>query len=139
MEIPLLTKFRAEHAHIDSGLRDAEAVIADAPKLSAQLKSMRVEVVAHFKEKDAFYPALAEQSHKVNDAGALQLTKIFESNMKVQSAAVQRFFDTLDGTPAPNLTSSFRTVAIVIRQRFATEERAVFPLFERTAKSLESK
>ncbi|PZR13194.1 MAG: hypothetical protein DI536_12960 [Archangium gephyra] len=138
MEKPLLEKFRAEHARIERGLQAAESALTDAQQLSTQLTSMRAEVLSHFKAKDAFYPALAEQSAKANDAGAAQLTKIFEANMKVQSAAVQRFYETIEATPATNLVSSFKTVAVVIRQRFATEERAVFPLYARTAKALET-
>lgn len=133
MENPLLERFRAEHARIESGLRVAESVLPDASKLSAQLLSMRAEVLAHFKAKEAFYPALAEQASRANDAAAAQLTKIFEANMKVQSSAVQRFYDAIEETPAAKLISSFETVATVIRQRFETEERSVFPLYARTA------
>lgn len=132
----VVDEFRATHARIESGLAAAEAVAADAVKLLGQLKLMRAEVLAHFKAKDAFYPSLADQCTKSGDAGAAQLTNIFASNMKVQSAAVQRFFETLETTPT--LVASFRTVTTVIRQRFGTEERAVFPIYVRTAKKPEA-
>lgn len=68
------------------------------------------------------------------DAPGAQLTRIFASNMTVQSAAVKRFFEGLEkSTPAVS-ASSFRTVATVIRQRFGTEESAVFPIYNRTCK-----
>lgn len=133
MEMPLLEKFRAEHARIESGLQVAESTLPDAPKLSTQLLTMRAEVLSHFKAKDAFYPALVDQAAKANDAAAVQLTKIFEANMKVQSSAVQRFYEAIEVTPGASLISSFKTVATVIRQRFETEERSVFPLYARTA------
>ena len=110
----------------------------DTAALLLQLKAMRADVLSHFKAKDAFYPALQDQALRANDAGAQQLTKVFEANMKVQSTAVQRFYETLETASAANLGNSFKTVAVVMRQRFSTEERAIFPLYERTAKSLES-
>jgi hypothetical protein len=131
-------EFRAAHARIESGLVAAEAVASDPQKLLAQLKTMRADVLSHLKAKDAFYPELAEQCARVGDGAAAHLTNIFSSNMKVQSAAVQRFFETLDTTPAAQVLSSFKTVVTVIRQRFGTEERAVFPIYLRTAKKPEA-
>jgi len=136
--VSLIDEFRATHARIESGLVAAEAVAADPVKLLGQLKTMRADVLAHFKAKDAFYPTLADQCTQAGDAGAAQLTNIFASNMKVQSAAVQRFFETLETTPATTLAASFRTVTTVIRQRFGTEERAVFPIYVRTSKKPEA-
>lgn len=128
--------FKRAHARIEVALAAGEALIAEPPKLNAHLRSVRTEVLQHFQAKDIFYPALAEQCTKAGDVAGAHLTHIFESNMKVQSAAVQRFFETLETAPQDQLVSSFQTVATVIRQRFGTEERAVFPLFVRTAKSL---
>lgn len=134
----LVDDFRATHARLENGLRAAEAVAADPQQLLGQLKQLRGEVLAHFKAKDAFYPALAEQCAQAHDPGAVQLTSIFASNMKVQSAAVQRFFEKLEQTPPAELAASFRTVVTVIRQRFGTEERAVFPIYLRTLKKPEA-
>lgn len=139
LALPLVEHFRAEQAGIESGLRAAESVAGDAGRFSAQLLAMRPAVLTHFKEKDELYPALAAQALAANDSGAAQLTRIFEANMKVQSAAVKRFFETLEVTAPALLASSFKTVALVIRARFVTEGRAVFPLIERTAKVLEGK
>ena len=124
---------------IEAGLRAAEGLAADSKRFSAQLLAMRPAVLAHFKAKDDLYPALAAQAVTANDSGAAQLTRIFETNMKVQSAAVRRFFETLEVTAPALLASSFKTVASVIRARFETESRAVFPLVERTAKVLEGR
>lgn len=128
----LVDEFRASHARIEAGLNVAETLTADPPRLLEQLRALRSEVLAHFKAKDAFYPSLSEQCVRANDAGAAQLTRIFESNMRVQSAAVQRFFEGLDGANPTTMVSSFRTVITVIRQRFGTEERAIFPIYLRT-------
>lgn len=128
----LVDEFRATHARIERSLAVAETLTSDPLKLLEQLRTLRAEVLAHFKAKDAFYPSLAEQCLRANDAGAAQLTRIFESNMKVQSGAVQRFFEGLDAVNPSTLVSSFRTVTTVIRQRFGTEERAVFPIYLRT-------
>lgn len=132
--VSLVEQFRAEHARIQTGLDAAEAVSADAVKLLAQLVSMRAEVLSHFTRKDALYPALLAQCAKVADTPGGLLTRIFESNMKVQSAAVKRFFEGLETATPAQRASSFRTVATVIRQRFGTEESAVFPIYQRTFK-----
>ena len=62
------------------------------------------------------------------------LTRIFESNMRVQAAAVRRFFEGLETLTPAVRASSFRTVITVIRQRFSTEESAVFPIYVRCFK-----
>lgn len=95
---------------------------------------MRAEVLVHFNRKDALYPALLEQCSKVGDGPGGHLTRIFESNMRVQSAAVKRFFEGLEKSSTAVIASAFRTVATVIRQRFGTEESAVFPIYVRTFK-----
>lgn len=130
--VNLVDEFRASHARIEGALTAAERVTGEPLKLLEQLRAVRGEVLAHFKAKDAFYPSLAEQCLRAKDAGAAQLTRIFESNMKVQSGAVQRFFEGLDSVNPATVVSSFRTVTTVIRQRFGTEERAVFPIYLRT-------
>ncbi len=131
-----IDEFKAAHARIEAGLKAAEAVEGDLAQLTLQLKAMREDVLAHFKAKDAFYPDLAAQCTKAGDTAGAHLANIFESNMRVQSAAVQRFFESLETAPQANLVGTFRTVTTVIRQRFGTEERAVFPLFVRSAKTL---
>ena len=113
-----------------------EALVGNPAGLNAYLKTVSSEVLQHFQAKDLFYPRLAEQCSKAGDAAGAHLTRIFESNMRVQSAAVQRFFETLETAPQAHLISSFQTVVSVIRQRFSTEERAVFPLYLRSAKTL---
>ena len=130
----LVEEFRAEHAVIEKGLLAAEAVSSDPTKLLAQLQAMRADVLVHFNKKDALYPALSAQCTKVADAAGAHLTRIFESNMTVQSAAVKRFFEGLENSTPAVRASSFRTVATVIRQRFGTEESAVFPIYNRTFK-----
>ncbi len=133
-----IDEFKRSHGRIETALTTGETLAQNPAALIAHLKTVRPEVLQHFKAKDDFYPALAAQCTKAGDAAGAHLTHIFESNMHVQSAAVQRFFETLETAPAANLLSSFQTVVTVIRQRFSTEERAVFPLFIRSAKTLET-
>lgn len=134
----LIEQFRDAHARIESGLARAEGLSGNPSALLEQLRVMRDEVLAHFAQKDAFYPSLATQCTEAKDLAGAQLTRIFESNMKVQSAAVQRFFSGLESIPTATLVSSFRTVVSVVRQRFGTEERAIFPLYQRSSKPQES-
>lgn len=89
---------------------------------------MRELVLEHFRAKDDFYPALASFLTARGDLAGAQLARIFEQNMKVQSAAVQRFFESLDRAQNQQIADGYRTVALVMRQRFSTEEKAVFPL-----------
>lgn len=117
--------FLQEHQRILAALEQVEAA-ADAPL--PPLHQARELVLAHFKAKDLFYPALAEHLTQTGDVAGAQLARIFEQNMKIQSSAVQRFFENLDRAAPSALTDGFRTVALVIRQRFSTEEKAVFPL-----------
>ena len=130
----LVEEFRAEHALIEKGLAAAEAVSSDPGKLLAQLQAMRADLLAHFNKKDALYPALTAQCTKMADGPGAHLTRIFQSNMTVQSAAVKRFFEGLENSTPAVRASAFRTVATVIRQRFGTEESAVFPIYNRTFK-----
>ena len=130
----LVDEFKEEHSKIQAGLVMAEAVASDPLRLLGQLKAMRAEVLAHFTRKDALYPLLTDQCTRTGDAAGAQLTRIFESNMRVQSAAVKRFFEGLESSAPAVVSSSFRTVTSVIRQRFGTEEQAIFPIYKRTFK-----
>lgn len=131
-----LEDFKKAHERIDAGLKVADGAGNEAALLK-QLLGLRDEVLAHFRAKDAFYPALASRCEAAGDTQGAHLTRIFETNMKVQSGAVQRFFQGLEQAPLAGLPAAYRTVAGVIRQRFGTEEKAVFPLFTRSAKSKE--
>lgn len=133
----VLDDFRSAHARLEGELSVADAAVGDAERLITTLKNMRRAVLTHFAQKDAFYVALGAQCAAANDVQAAQLTRIFEANMKMQSAAVVRFFEGLEGASHDTVASSYRTISTIIRQRFATEEKAVFPLFKRTAPRLE--
>lgn len=133
----VLDDFRSAHQRIEGDLNVADAAVADVPQLLAVLRNMRRTVIAHFAQKDAFYVALAQQCATANDVQAAQLTRIFEANMKMQSAAVVRFFENLDTAAPDTVASNYRTMSTIIRQRFSTEEKAVFPLYKRTAPKLE--
>ena len=131
----MIEEYKLAHARIEIVLQGGEALVANLPALIKHLAVARPEVVQHFLSKDAFYPLLAEQCTKAGDSAGAHLSHIFESNMRVQSAAVRRFFESVEIAQQASLLSSFQTVVTVIRQRFSTEERAIFPLFVRTAKA----
>lgn len=127
--LPSVDGFRAEHQRFVEALDKADGLESDA--LLTALKTIRDAVLTHFRAKDEFYPSLAEHLAAAGDSAGAQLARIFEQNMKIQSSAVQRYFEALDRVPAQTSIDGYRTVASVIRQRFQTEERAVFPLTSR--------
>lgn len=118
--------FRLAHQKLGAALDQADA--APTAQLLDLLKAIREEVLAHFKAKDAFYPSLAAHLTEAGDVAGAQLARIFEQNMKIQSAAVQRYFEGLERAAPQTSIDGFKTVALVMRQRFQTEEKAVFPL-----------
>ncbi|MDX2010288.1 MAG: hemerythrin domain-containing protein [Myxococcaceae bacterium] len=123
-----IERFRQAHLRIAEALGTADESLLEPAALYAHLKAVRADIVSHFREKDAFYPELSEALQTAGDNAGAQLARIFESNMKIQSAAVQRFFEALDRAAPAQLPQSYQTVASVIRQRLSTEEKAVFPL-----------
>ena len=129
-----IEEFKLAHGSIEAMLIAGEALTGDVPKLVEHLSRVSDDVIKHFVAKDAFYPALATQCTAAGDAAGAHLTHIFESNMLVQSTAVRRFFQSVATAPSASLVASFQTVAAVIRQRFSTEERAIFPLYVRSSK-----
>lgn len=126
--LTLVEQFREKHRELTTALDRADATAGDQARLLEALRGLRAPVLDHLKAKDAFYPALATHLTQAGDAAGAHLARIFEQNMKIQSGAVQRFFEGLDRASPQALGESYKTVATVLRQRFATEERAVFPL-----------
>lgn len=126
--LALVEQFRQTHLQLTTALDRADASSANTAQLLEVLRGLRAPVLEHLQAKDAFYPALATHLMDTGDAAGAQLARIFEQNMKIQSGAVQRFFEGLDRAAPQALVESYKTVATVLRQRFVTEERAVFPL-----------
>lgn len=120
--------FRHAHARLAERLDQADLVLHSPDALAASLREIRESVLEHFRAKDAFYPVLADHLTARGDLAGAQLARIFEQNMKVQSAAVQRFFESLERVQSQQVADGYRTIAMVMRQRFSTEEKAVFPL-----------
>jgi hypothetical protein len=124
-----LETLKADHRRIEAELNACEALLDQAPALAGKLRAMRPLLLEHLSAKDDFYAELKALCSGRNDIATGNVAKIFEDNMRVQSAAIRRFFEGLDGAVSPLLVQSFRTMALVIKSRILTEERAVFPLY----------
>jgi hypothetical protein len=124
-----LDALKADHRRIEAELQGCEPVAEQAVPLAAKLRAMRPLMLDHLTAKDVFYAELRALCSGRGDLASVNTVKIFEDNMRVQSAAIRRFFSSLDGAISPMLSQTFRTMALVIRSRIITEERAVFPLY----------
>ncbi len=129
MMAPLIETFKTQHREIERTLEACEPLKDSAP-LIAKLKTFRELVVRHLDAKDAFYKQLGALCTEKNDHASANLLRIFEPNMSVQSTAVKKFFQTLDA-PAGNFVQAFNTVAYILRQRISTEEKAIFPMYQK--------
>jgi uncharacterized protein YigA (DUF484 family) len=125
--------FRAQHRRIDEQLAACEDLAAQVDALQARLLALRPVLLDHLDAKDAFYVRLVRECAREGDLAQANVAQMFEGNMKVQSAAVRRFFAALDTPGSPLLAQSFKTMALIIRGRLSQEERAVFPLFLKAA------
>ena len=123
-----LDTLRAAHRVIEADLAACEALNEPAP-LVAKLKAMRPMMLEHLDAKDAFYAELRAACAGRGDLSSGNTAKIFEDNMRMQAAAIRRFFESLDHGMSPVFSQTFRTMALVIKSRIVTEERAVFPLY----------
>lgn len=125
----LIERFRAEHRRIEEHLVECEALVGQVEPLAERLKQLKPLLVAHLEAKDAFYARLRQLCSEAGDLASANIATIFNENMTVQSGAIRRFFSSLEGAPSPLLAQSFTTMALIIRNRLSTEERAVFPLY----------
>lgn len=126
-----LERFFTQHRRIEQLLELCEPLIKDLPKLDEQLKALVPLLLEHLDEKERFYVELKQLAAEKNDASGTSIATIFESNMQVQSGAIRRFCQTAQGPLSEVVARSFETMAHIIRSRFSTEERAVFPLYAR--------
>jgi hypothetical protein len=117
------------HRRIEAELAACEALGDQAPALASRLKTFKPVMLEHLLAKDAFYAELKALCLGRGDLAAGNVAKSFEDNMRVQASAIRRFFESIEGAVSPLLAQSFRTMALVIKSRIATEERAVFPLY----------
>ena len=125
----LIERFKGEHRQIDEHLVACEALVGQVVPLADRLKELKPVLLAHLDAKDAFYLRLRQLCSDNGDLASANIATIFNDNMSVQSGAIRRFFSSLEGAPSPLLAQSFTTMALIIRNRLATEERAVFPLY----------
>jgi hypothetical protein len=124
-----LDALKEEHRRIEADLLGCEQIADQAVPLAAKLRAMRQLMLDHLTAKDVFYAELRALCSGRGDLASVNTVKIFEDNMRVQASAIRRFFGSLDGAISPVLSQTFRTMALVIRTRIVTEERAVFPLY----------
>lgn len=121
------------HRQILATLARLDAVV-DPSGLAAQLRELRPHVEAYLVNDDAFYPQLKALCEASGDTAGSHLVGIFESNMRVQAGGVRRFFLGLETMPLTQVSSSYKTVANLLRQRFDTEAKAIFPIHQRNLK-----
>ncbi len=125
----VIEAFKADHRRIHEHLAACEALATQVVPLAARLKQLQPELLAHLDAKDAFYGRLVALCRAKGDLASANIATIFNDNMTMQSQAIRRFFGTLDNAASPLLTQSFSTMALIIKNRLTTEERAVFPLY----------
>jgi hypothetical protein len=124
----IMISLRLEHALILDALDTcADAVGHTFQERLAELKPL---VLKHLKRKEAFYEDLAQRCDRRGDTEGAQLVRISETNMQVQTNAVVNFFENLH-KPINGVHQAFRTISDVLRARLATEEKKLFPLFEK--------
>ena len=126
--------FRAQHRRIEELLAACEALLDQVGALHARLLELKPVLLAHLDAKDAFYARLVELCALRGDLAATNVAKMFDENMRVQSGAARRFFAALETAGSPLLAQSFKTMALIIRGRLLQEERAVFPLYLKSAR-----
>lgn len=102
----------------------------DSPAVIEAFKAEHRRILAHLDAKDAFYGRLVGLCRSKADLASANIATIFNENMTVQSQAIRRFLGTLDNAPSPLLSQSFSTMALIIKNRLATEERGVSALPE---------
>ena len=125
----ILDDFRKEHRHIETELTACEVLSAEVEQLTERLKALRPMLLQHLDAKDAFYQRLVALHVERGDVQGAQRARSLAESAKVESDALRRFFNALDGGSSPLLPQSFKTLAHVIRRRLETEERAAFPLY----------
>jgi hypothetical protein len=122
-----LDALKADHRRIEAELLRCDEAVQRVSELAKRLEVLRPIIKEHLAAKERFYAELRE---RCGDLASGNLARMFEENMRVQSNAILRFFEGLDaGVVSPLLGDLFKTMALVIRTRLATEERAVFPLY----------
>lgn len=131
----LVERFKAEHRQVDEHLVACEALVGQVVPLAERLKQLKPLLLAHLEAKDAFYGRLKQLCSDNGDLASANIATIFKDNMTVQSGAIRRFFSSLETAPSPLLAQSFTTMALIIRNRLSTEERAVFPLYLKNLQS----
>jgi hypothetical protein len=134
----LLGTLRDEHRLLRATIESCAS--ATGSELKGLLNRLGEQLTTHLPHKEQLYRAIERASQQRNDPGSATIARIFENNMKVQSAAVGGFFEQLESLARQpeQLERRCRTVLDVIRTRLDTEERAVFSLYTKlTAASQE--
>ena len=131
LAVETLSRFFTQHRHIEHELDACEKRLNELPALAERLKMLAPLLLEHLAEKDRFYIELSALCSRRDDPSSTSMASIFETNMRVQSAALRRFCISVSGELTPVMALSFKTMASLIRNRISTEERAVFPLYAR--------
>ncbi|MBF5041550.1 MULTISPECIES: hemerythrin domain-containing protein [Myxococcaceae] len=105
----------------------------DAGLVSA-LRALKPALEQNLAAKDQLYQDSAKAFERAGQPGPAQILRIFEQNMGLVSSSVRGFLASIDSAKDPrSLRDRLPTVVRVLRERMDSEERAVFPLFDRSA------
>lgn len=103
-------------------------------RLVAALRTLKPALEENLAAKEKLYQDSAKAFERAGQPGPAQILRIFEQNMGLLSNSVRVFLGSLDSAKdGRSLRDRLPTVVRVLRDRMDSEERAVFPLFDRSA------
>jgi hypothetical protein len=125
-------ELRSAHGALRHSLIELER--CDEARLVAALRALRPALEQNLAAKDKLYQDSAKAFDRAGQPGPAQILRIFEQNMGLVSNSVRGFLASIDSAKdARSLRDRLPTVVRVLRERMDSEERAVFPLFDRSA------
>ena len=129
---PATAELRAAHGVLRHALAELER--CGEAGLVAALRALKPALEENLAAKDKLYQDSAKAFDRAGQPGPAQILRIFEQNMGLLSNSVRGFLASIDSAKdARSLRDRLPTVVRVLRDRMDSEERAVFPLFDRSA------
>ena len=123
---------RSAHGVLREALTELEK--CEEARLVAALRTLKPALEENLSAKEKLYQDSAKAFERAGQPGPAQILRIFEQNMGLLSNSVRVFLGSLDSAKdGRSLRDRLPTVLRVLRDRMDSEERAVFPLFDRSA------
>ena len=123
---------RSAHGELRRSLTELEK--CEEAQLIAALRALKPALEENLAAKEKLYQDSAKAFERAGQAGPAQILRIFEQNMGLLSNSVRVFLASIDSAKdGRSLRDRLPTVVRVLRERMDSEERAVFPLFDRSA------